>query len=161
MRPERKSISTFIKGYIVKLLIFLFPVLLFSCGKSPFTETEQPPGKIGGYQPLTSDIFLATEDINVSSYWRVGPVVGDECKLLVVMTDRENRPVSPSKKFNLMLWMPTMGHGSFPITVKETSTGVFEATELFFTMPGYWDIHFQLLDENNDVFDEVKWGMTL
>lgn len=143
------------------LIVIFFPFILFSCGDSPFTETQTAPDSVRGYQQLASDIFFTTEDINVSVYWRSGPVVGDECKLLVVMTDRENRPVSPSKRFHLMLWMPTMGHGSFPITVKETSLGVFEATEVFFTMPGYWDLHFQLLDENNDVFDEVKWGMTL
>lgn len=43
----------------------------------------------------------------------------------------------------LVLWMPSMGHGSSPTTVTRAEQGVYRATRVFFVMPGAWDLHFQ------------------
>jgi len=51
------------------------------------------------------------------------------------------------------LWMPSMGHGSSPITLSHSQNsngnavpGVFLGTDAYFIMPGDWDVHVQLLN---------------
>ena len=41
------------------------------------------------------------------------------------------------------LFMPAMGHGSSPVSVQRVDTGTYRATEVFFTMPGDWEIRIQ------------------
>jgi hypothetical protein len=42
-------------------------------------------------------------------------------------------------------WMPAMGHGvSMPVKVSHDSTGTYSATNLFFTMPGDWEVRIQI-----------------
>ena len=49
-----------------------------------------------------------------------------------------------------------MGHGSSPVKIAPGSVaGVFSATEVFFVMPGEWEIWIQL-KEGTKVFDQAK-----
>ncbi len=43
----------------------------------------------------------------------------------------------------IVLWMPSMGHGSSPVTVEKLSTGLYRAKNVFFSMKGDWEIRFQ------------------
>ena len=43
----------------------------------------------------------------------------------------------------VVLWMPSMGHGSSPTTVRRIDVGTYRAERVFFVMPGIWEIHFQ------------------
>lgn len=54
----------------------------------------------------------------------------------------------------LVLWMPSMGHGSSPTTVTRIEKGLYRAAKVYFVMPGAWDLHFQNKVENK-VNDEV------
>ncbi|CAN5708433.1 hypothetical protein BH10BDE1_BH10BDE1_03020 [soil metagenome] len=47
----------------------------------------------------------------------------------------------------IVLWMPSMGHGSSPVTIERISTGLYRATKVFFTMKGEWEIRFQTLGD--------------
>jgi len=49
----------------------------------------------------------------------------------------------------VMLWMPSMGHGSSPVTVERVDVGTYRATQVFFVMRGEWEIHFQVKDGNS------------
>ena len=131
------------------------------CGESPFINDEKNPGDLVVARPSAeSKLTLTKKNLIVHPFFRVGPSVGDENNLLIIITDKSSKAIDHSLDLRVMLWMPTMGHGSFPVTVTETSSGVFEASEIFFTMPGYWDVHFQIY-ENNNLIEEVKWGFTL
>ena len=44
----------------------------------------------------------------------------------------------------VILWMPSMGHGSSPTTVTELDTGTYRVSDVYFIMPGNWEIKFQL-----------------
>lgn len=55
----------------------------------------------------------------------------------------------------VVLWMPGMGHGSSPTQVELIEPGVYRAKQVFFVMPGHWEIKFQLR-ESGVVKDEVS-----
>jgi hypothetical protein len=54
----------------------------------------------------------------------------------------------------LILWMPSMGHGSTPTVVQRLDVGTYRATEVFFIMPGEWDLKFQI-KTGSEVTDEA------
>ncbi|MCO5113391.1 MAG: hypothetical protein M9899_10625 [Bdellovibrionaceae bacterium] len=63
-------------------------------------------------------------------------------------------PVDISTLPAVVLWMPSMNHGSTPTQVEQVDTGSFRATHVFFIMPGEWDIRFQI-KEGMQVQDEA------
>jgi nitrogen fixation protein FixH len=58
----------------------------------------------------------------------------------------------------VVLWMPSMGHGSSPVTVEKVSDGVYRASHVFFSMGGDWDIRFQLFT-NGEKTDETTLSL--
>jgi hypothetical protein len=68
--------------------------------------------------------------------------------------------VNPSERMDItgdvkvVLWMPSMGHGSSPVTVEKISSGVYKVDRVFFVMPGEWEIRIQIKNGNN-VSDEI------
>jgi hypothetical protein len=53
-------------------------------------------------------------------------------------------PVDPPGTIAVVLWMPSMGHGSAPLAINKLDVGTFSASNVFFTMKGDWQIIFQL-----------------
>lgn len=53
----------------------------------------------------------------------------------------------------VVLWMPSMGHGSSPTQVERLDVGTYRAKNVFFVMPGEWEIKFQI-KQGNAVSDE-------
>lgn len=47
----------------------------------------------------------------------------------------ENTAVSNLK---VVLWMPDMGHGTSPVTIREIGPNRYEVSEAWFLMPGHW-----------------------
>lgn len=60
----------------------------------------------------------------------------------------------------VILWMPSMGHGSSPTTILRLDVGTYAASNVFFVMPGEWQIKFQLKD-GNAVQDEVVISLSI
>lgn len=146
----------------MKIVFFsLWLMVLGGCGDSPFLkEGKAPENPVAQAEGLGLGLVFNDLKITIRPYWRVGPRVGDECKLLIVLVDEAGTPLTDEIELELMLWMPSMGHGSFPITTRKVGDGLYESTEIFFTMPGDWDVHFQIKDGEN-LLDEVKWSFIL
>ena len=65
--------------------------------------------------------------------------------------------VDPGHVVAVKLWMPSMGHGSSPVKVEQIKdqaggavAGVYEATDVFFSMGGKWEIWVQLKKNKAD-----------
>ncbi len=63
------------------------------------------------------------------------------------LADQTPVPVDFPQTVNVRLWMPSMNHGSSPVTVTKVDTGTYLVDDVFFSMPGDWDIQIQLKDE--------------
>ena|GEM_PF-655190 len=140
--------------YLISLMIFF----LASCGDSPFLEDEEGQ-EVQGTNLLSQQLSL-NSGIQISPYWASGPTIASESKISFLILDKDSRPINEQLDIRVKLWMPTMGHGSFPVTIKYHGLGLYQATDVFFTMPGYWDIHFQLF-ENGVFVEELKWPLEL
>ncbi len=156
---------------ILKSLILF---LLVSCGNSPFLNEKDVSGEkqsikyngIVSFEKINRNARDSrNNDISLTHYkidgiWQVGPDLNTENRLIIVLSDIEGNRVDLPLEFNIYLWMPGMGHGSFPISINKISVGVYELTEVFFTMGGYWDLHIGLKDGEH-LIDELKWPINL
>ncbi len=60
--------------------------------------------------------------------------------------------IAPRGQVSVFLWMPEHGHGSSPVQVTGDG-GEYEVSEVYFIMPGNWDIHVQI-KSGGSVLDE-------
>ncbi len=47
----------------------------------------------------------------------------------------------------VVLWMPTMNHGSSPTQVERIGPGTYRISRMYFTMRGEWEIKLQILED--------------
>ncbi|WP_374073462.1 serine protease spb1 [Bdellovibrio bacteriovorus] len=45
---------------------------------------------------------------------------------------------------SIILWMPSMGHGSAPVKIEKLSATQYRITNVYFIMPGDWDVRMSL-----------------
>jgi hypothetical protein len=64
-------------------------------------------------------------------------------------------PEDQNGELSVVLWMPSMGHGSAPVQVKRLDVGTYQATNIFFTMKGNWEIRFQTKNGTHDLEDQA------
>jgi hypothetical protein len=58
------------------------------------------------------------------------------------------------------LWMPSMGHGSSPVTVTSNGGGIYTASRVFFVMPGEWEVRVQI-KKGGQIVDQATFKLTL
>ncbi len=63
--------------------------------------------------------------------------------------------IDPTATVSVKLWMPSMGHGSSPVTLTRSAEGTYRATRVFFVMPGDWEIRV-LLKTGTTVVDQAS-----
>lgn len=95
--------------------------------------------------------------------WEKEPAESEFGSLIFKTYKLENSQVVPqdlSGTAALVLWMPSMGHGSSPTTVTRIEAGTYRASRVYFVMPGAWDLHFQNKD-GAKVIDEAVDSLIL
>lgn len=125
-----------------------------------------PAARSGGEQQkvLTCEAKFADGHC-VSIQWETFPTEEDYGSFLLKVF-RPNRAdgsavlESPGVVPAVVLWMPSMGHGSSPVTVEQLDTGTYRASDVFFSMKGDWDIRIQL-KQGDDVRDQALVQITL
>lgn len=140
----------------------LMAVFLSSC-ISPLLEHVEadesvPPAPVEKARDCELDFSKAGFCASWSWDQRPGDDHGDEVTGSAVLRfwkKGEGSPfgpyMDPEGTVAVKLWMPAMGHGSSPVTVRPQSDaagsripGVFTASRIFFSMPGEWEIRVQL-----------------
>lgn len=140
---------------------------MFSCAKpnhlelQPKTETEKPnPQK--SQQTGTCNLFFKETRLCVEIIWEKFPNEPAKGSFILKYFVQETpaKFIDPRQKPAVVLWMPSTGHGSSLVKVEKISTGEYKATEVFFDMPGEWEIRLQLKD-GKDVVDQVIKKITI
>ena len=137
--------------------LFLILVLLFcvSCAKPHYVSGLE--GKIDG---ISGDcgLLFSSEDGCLKTVWIQKPTESTYGEMNLSFVDRndDTRFMDPTNEPTIILWMPSMGHGSSPVKMERTDVGRYKASEIFFIMPGPWEIRYQLKDGSNVVEEKVQ-----
>ncbi len=136
-----------------------FLMALFSAGcadrnYAPSVKIDRPDEKVGTCQATFSS------GLCVSMSWEKVPTESDfgAFTFQTLRANPEHNSASaedPANSVAVVLWMPSMGHGSSPVFVEKLGIGSYRATQVFFTMRGDWEIRFQLKDQNG-VHDQAS-----
>ncbi len=87
---------------------------------------------------------LAKENICAAIKWEVEPNENTKGSFILSFTDSAGAPVAPVQAVAIKLWMPAMGHGSSPVTLSQINATSYRVSDVYFVMPGRWEIHVQL-----------------
>lgn len=135
-------------------------ILLLTACSSPMNhrvvgeEKKQEPSQV-----LTFEQYGLT----VNYQWLKGPIgnINTDNELLVFIKNKEGELSSLPDHLILSFYatMPSMGHplddaGYF----KEISEGIYLNKNIRYNMPGDWANELQILDENYNIKDRLKWS---
>jgi hypothetical protein len=141
-----------------KLAALVLLLFLVSCGDSPFLDKDTD-AKVSGNSGLQASSAVLLGDYKVEVEFD-GDIVLYDNNNVIITFKRETQFTDPKNNFHAYLWMPDHGHGSFPIKVERLGKGIYKMSEVYFTMPGYWDLHLQF-KEDDEILDEYKWPINL
>jgi len=141
---------------LIFLLLFLFT--LISCGKSPLLM-KKPAEEIQGQNALESERKFSTSAHQLSITW-LSPINSTDVGHFLLISKKDkiasDLPVIPT----VFLWMPSMGHGSSPVTIKKLGVGVYDISDVYFIMDGDWHIKIQLR-MGSQILDELYFSYNL
>lgn len=104
------------------LSLFVFGLNVFAAGDGNHSET-----------------ICSAADANVCAH--LGHMTKDassgEAQFIAHAMVPENQEVSNMK---VVLWMPSMGHGSRPVTLAKVGVNKYQVTKAYFMMRGDWDV---------------------
>lgn len=147
--------------YVVLFLGFALGLLFFSCAQPKYiSEADSTTaGQQAAGAKANCDIQFSSSKYCLSWFWENKPTASAEGSLIFKIYrlnafDQTAIQLDSQELPQLVLWMPSMGHGSTPSVVQRLDVGTYRATEVFFIMPGEWDLKFQL-KTGSEVTDEA------
>lgn len=131
----------------------------------PTNTSPAEPSQPANEKPQENicQVFLSKAQICLHIKWIQKPNSQTQASFLLSFTHgKTNQPIpldvfqNLAQNLKIILWMPSMGHGSVPVIIKKNSDSSFLTVErVYFIMPGDWEIRFQL-KENENIVDETS-----
>lgn len=147
-----------IKFYSI-LLTFTF--LSLGCAKPNYINSDT--NKISApksEKTETCQIFFKSLNVCANLKWNILPTQNDSGSFSLHFYNN-GVDFSLTKIPRVFLWMPSMGHGSSPVTIKSVSASNFNIEKVFFIMPGEWDINVIIQDEGGVTLDQASYSLTI
>lgn len=137
---------------------------LFSgCAKPKYVnETAHDKSQNAGQEAATGvcETIFSTSGLCLFWYWEVKPTAEAQGSL-IFKTYRFNHldqtpvEVDLAQVPQVILWMPGMGHGSTPTQTTRMDLGTYRVSQVYFVMPGEWEIRFQVKN-GSEVVDAAQ-----
>lgn len=126
-----------------------------ACAQPNYQDEGVPPAD---HKPASTCALSYANGLCVDITWEVQPTDEAAGSFLLKFYSANTPEVAldPQAKVAVALWMPSMGHGSSPVTVTPVSPGVYHATNVYFVMPGAWEIRIKLKNDKNEIVEVVQ-----
>ena len=143
----------------MKMILLIFGSLLFvaACGDSHRVNDDPLESRTQRVDE-ECQMYFESEGLCLRARWQTMPTEDTFGSMILTFTEKNSpsRPVSPKRDPFIQLWMPSMGHGSSPVTITPLDEGVYRAEDIFFIMPGPWDIRYQLKDDSSVIEEKIQ-----
>jgi hypothetical protein len=136
-------------GNFMKILFFLTLFLSVSCLAKREYETPSSPPLFSTPGIEAAPCQHSFKDLNLcyDLRWEKLPTE-DEAGAFKLhfysALEKEAAFFPEDMELEVVLWMPSMGHGSTPVEISREHLGVFVVQDVYFIMPGEWDIEIHL-----------------
>ncbi len=138
---------------IGRILILILGCAMVSCAEPKYL-TNSNGGGDGRGKVEDSGLRWPHSGHTIWLQWEVRPTESEFGSFLLKIGRPNAADQSPVVQeiegdVAVVLWMPSMGHGSSPVRVEKVDIGTYRATRVFFTMPGDWEIRIQRKSDGN------------
>lgn len=138
-----------------KLVTLIMLAFTLSCSQAPATQDDaSKPAADREVANSSCPIAFTKTNYCGSITWLNSEKTSFTLKLWAKGANTLSDPAPVVKVF---LWMPSMGHGSAPVTIaRETNeaAGAFRVSNVNFIMPGSWEVHVQFKN-GEQILDEA------
>lgn len=136
------------RNFIIATLLPIFFTSLAACAHSVEDGLDSLPElatkPVNSGSGVNCALELAKEKLCAVLLWETEPTGTSKGRFILKFTDLNGAPTTPAQTVNVKLWMPSMGHGSSPVSIAQVDSNTFRASDVFFVMAGSWEIHIQL-----------------
>jgi hypothetical protein len=106
------------------------------------------------HPPLSGHLSFKQNTLHLHANFLTAPNVNQEAILVLEAKDaKTHQPTELNDNIEVVLWMPSMGHGSAPTQVERAVEangnlipGVFNVRNVYFIMGGEWEVRVTLTD---------------
>lgn len=131
----------------MKAFLFCALISLSACARPDYINPQQSAQENNNANSQACPLLFLTSNQCARIEWVQGPKSPDESEFIVKFWDKnagtEQGPfIDPVQSLSIVLWMPSMGHGSSPVKIEKLQDGVFRVRKVYFIMPGDWEIRF-------------------
>ena len=119
-------------------------LVLGACAHPKFVESQEDKIR---EQLGTCEIELKESKLCASFTWDTRPTFEKPEGVFVLEfhgDDDSSQFVDLIHPLEVVLWMPSMGHGSSPVTIEHLGMGQYRVSKVNFIMRGDWDIQIRL-----------------
>jgi hypothetical protein len=132
---------------------------LISCAEPKYAQPK--PAMTEKQNSLSCDVRFQN-DVCGHLQWVTEPTTDDFGSFLLQVfngnpTDGSDVLTDLKGELSVILWMPSMGHGSSPVTVSKVDVGTYKINKVFFSMKGEWEIRF-ILKLNNEINEQFIYN---
>lgn len=140
---------------MLRIFSAVYVIFSLSCAKANYQEASSDLTQLNAQNQKCAS-QLSAAGLCVDLVWEQLPTMQDRgvFRLNFYKADSPLVMVEPALTPHVLLWMPSMGHGSMPVKVEKVSEGMYRVTDVFFVMAGEWEIHVQQKD-GKTVLDEA------
>ena len=151
--------NIFSKFAAMILALSSFVSITASCAKSNYHDIITGTEKITA---LRCELQLPISGICVDLVWETMQTETENGSFFLKFYAKNDTTqfIAPANAPYAQLFMPSMGHGSSPVHVEKMTEGIFKITNVYFSMPGEWDIRIQLKD-GTKVVDQIVQKITI
>lgn len=144
------------KMFSTVLMTAVVSVLSLTACASPNYVENTGVGVAEGAPSAACALKFSSQSLCVSYDWEVSPTESETGTFVARFTNSTSGALlDPALPLKVILWMPSMGHGSSPVEVTRLSQGLYRVSRVFFSMPGTWQIRFQLMQGSTMVEEQI------
>ncbi len=149
----------------MKTFFAVLVLLLTACARPDYIDPLQNAKQDNTEHSNACTLTFASTKTCASIEWTQGPQSPNESEFIVKFWNAQTGNVQgpfqdPPETLSVVLWMPSMGHGSSPVKIEKIQDGVFRVRKVFFIMPGDWEIRFFLKNQTTQI-DQATFKLVL
>lgn len=135
----------------MKFSLLIFLLTLTACARPDYISKKDLLPTNKPESTAECPWLFKHSDVCMNLHWNTTPTSTDYSDFTITFINS----TEPFDEIQVLLWMPSMGHGSSPVKVTAITAQQFHISEVFFIMPGDWEIRFTL-KKSGDTVDQLN-----
>jgi len=134
--------------------LIIISFFLLSCGKSPLLKELSKEATQITSMEVSKTFQVTSQKVQINWMTPINSI--EEGRAIILLTKEGTVFEDQEYELNAYLWMKSMGHGSSPIVITKLAKGIYQLSEIYFTMTGDWQLHLTL-NKNNKVIEDLEF----